>query len=182
MEPHPFDPHFHLRSKLEEEILELESRLQTLRLKRNALLPISSLPEEVLVEIFLLANTSNKSGLVVSGWIVKMGWVCHTWRKLALDHPLLWTEITEELCERWTREFLKRSGSAVIYLEICHDEEQEDLLATKPGRGSSYSNNTSSNPPIPGSVGVPIATKPFFGSVSFTSNPEVVEMRRIQPR
>ncbi|TFK58161.1 hypothetical protein BDN72DRAFT_748138, partial [Pluteus cervinus] len=84
----------------------------------NSLLPSSTLPREILTEIFLLASTTHKDGLIVSEWVPKMSWVCHSWRTLALDHPLLWRDIGEALSETWTKEFLIRSRSAAVYLEI----------------------------------------------------------------
>ncbi|TFK72673.1 hypothetical protein BDN72DRAFT_304718 [Pluteus cervinus] len=90
-ESHPHDPNLSLRSQIDKEILQLESqalridqtsllpisnlsdRIHSLKLKRNSLLPISSIPMEVLVEIFLLGNTGHEDGLVLSQSIYRMG-------------------------------------------------------------------------------------------------------------
>ncbi|TFK61267.1 hypothetical protein BDN72DRAFT_965270 [Pluteus cervinus] len=133
-EYHPYDPHFEERFQIDEEILLLQNRLQTLKRTRNSLLPISTLPREILTEIFLLASTAHEDGLIASEWVPKMSWVCHSWRTLALDNPLLWTEIGEALSETWAKEFLKRSKSAAIYLEIYYRQEQDDLMASLPSQ------------------------------------------------
>ncbi|TFK72408.1 hypothetical protein BDN72DRAFT_876452 [Pluteus cervinus] len=132
MEQNPYDPNFHQRFKIDEEIIQLENRLQILRVKRNSLVPISSLPEEILVEIFLLANTHDETGLVLSEWILEIGWVCHMWRKTALSHAVLWTEIGAAMIPEGTQGFLSRSGSAPIYLSIHFSDEERDLIAALP--------------------------------------------------
>ncbi|TFK59546.1 hypothetical protein BDN72DRAFT_944491 [Pluteus cervinus] len=129
---HPNDPHFHIRSQIDEEILSLKRQIQILQVKKNSLLPISRLPKEVLVEIWLDASVYHCGGRVASERILKTGWVCHAWRQMSLGHPLLWTEIDEGLSEKWTNEFLKRSRSAEIYLEVYLKRKQSDLIHSVP--------------------------------------------------
>jgi hypothetical protein len=101
---------------------ELES-IRALRLRRNALSPISSLPPEVLAAIFSLlcppspdrnpGHDHHLSRLHVSH-------VCHRWREIALNHPSLWshvdfTDFRASLAG--TTEILARAKSVPLYLE-----------------------------------------------------------------
>lgn len=52
----------------------------------NSILPIHRLPNELLINIFLLVIRSGTS-------LIKMSHVCYRWRAVALDCPALWTSI-----------------------------------------------------------------------------------------
>ncbi|KAN0135823.1 hypothetical protein V8E53_006275, partial [Lactarius tabidus] len=99
--------------------------IRALRLRRNALSPISSLPPEVLAAsaIFSLlcpqspdrnpGHDRHLSRLHVSH-------VCHRWREIALNHPSLWshvdfTDFRASLAG--TTEILVRAKSVPLYLE-----------------------------------------------------------------
>ncbi|KAH8078075.1 hypothetical protein BXZ70DRAFT_690340 [Cristinia sonorae] len=60
----------------------------------NAALPISRLPPEILVEIFIHCQDDRvcRSGSFRASWL-SVTWVCHHWRKLALGTPLLWSKV-----------------------------------------------------------------------------------------
>ena len=74
---------------IDDEIKSLEESIQTLRYRRNTLVPISSLPTEVITAIFsflhLSAFTSKK--LDPLAWL-RVVHVCHRWREIALNQPL----------------------------------------------------------------------------------------------
>ncbi|TFK64586.1 hypothetical protein BDN72DRAFT_740442, partial [Pluteus cervinus] len=92
----------------------LERQLHLLRVKRNSLVPISNLPADVLVDIFKLSTTKVKDEYVSFRQMIKISWVCSPWRKVALDHPILWTEISPSLSPMWKRAFIERSQPAGI--------------------------------------------------------------------
>ncbi|TFK65522.1 hypothetical protein BDN72DRAFT_845401 [Pluteus cervinus] len=75
--------------KLDEEIQLLAERRRLLCWKRNTLVTINSLPEELLVEILTFAGKS----WVSNSALMKLLWVCQWWRKIALESSRLWTWI-----------------------------------------------------------------------------------------
>ncbi|KZT09457.1 uncharacterized protein LAESUDRAFT_748109 [Laetiporus sulphureus 93-53] len=78
---------------------------------RNALAPINSLPEEVLIEIFyIVAKTSIAD-------IVRISRVCRHWRAIALASPKLWTNITLTKLPR-AATFLRRSKNVALTYHI----------------------------------------------------------------
>ncbi|TFK67525.1 hypothetical protein BDN72DRAFT_879624 [Pluteus cervinus] len=78
--------------KIDEEIVELKARIASLKLARNALVPVARLHSEILQDIFFLAHTSSdryskgRTSLLIT-------WVSHAWRELAHHTPWLWTHI-----------------------------------------------------------------------------------------
>ncbi|TFK65164.1 hypothetical protein BDN72DRAFT_845873 [Pluteus cervinus] len=100
------DPHFHERTKIDEEILSIEQHLRDLRALRNSLLPISTLPHEVLCQIFQIA--SKTSAITIH----RLTWVCYYWREVALGSPSLWVDIDPSLGTTWFQVHLERSKEA----------------------------------------------------------------------
>ncbi|TFK60411.1 hypothetical protein BDN72DRAFT_864377 [Pluteus cervinus] len=127
---HPYDPHFDERSKLDQEIGKLERHLHMLRVKRNALLPITILPIDILVEIFKLAVTQAEDGSVIPKRIAEISWVCRPWREVALGHPILWTDISHSLSPRWKKAYLERSKPADISIAIDYIFRRPTFLDT----------------------------------------------------
>jgi hypothetical protein len=79
--------------------VNLKSRIQSLRTKRNELSPISILPPEILSKIFILVrdllsgrdpSTEAQLHSHHAPWI-RVGHVCHYWREFALSCPSLWS-------------------------------------------------------------------------------------------
>ncbi|KAH9030291.1 hypothetical protein EDB84DRAFT_213321 [Lactarius hengduanensis] len=111
---------YEIRSLVEEYI----RALRTLRHRRNALAPISSLPSEILATIFsfLRLPTSGKSPLGREtdydlSWL-HVTHVCHEWREVALDHPFLWSHVDfTTLTPAGATEILARAKSVPLYLE-----------------------------------------------------------------
>lgn len=90
------------RQAIDTDIKSLEESIRTLRLCRNVLVPISSLPPEVFVIIFSFLHARVISEAFVpckkidqldSLALFRASHVCHYWREIALNHPLFWTHI-----------------------------------------------------------------------------------------
>ncbi|KAH9070717.1 hypothetical protein EDB83DRAFT_359773 [Lactarius deliciosus] len=109
-----------IRSLVEEYI----RALRTLRRRRNALAPISSLPSEILATIFsfLRVPTSGASPLGREtdrylSWL-RVTHVCHEWREVALNHPFFWSHVDfTTLTPAGATEILARTKSVPLYLE-----------------------------------------------------------------
>ncbi|TFK69735.1 hypothetical protein BDN72DRAFT_959342 [Pluteus cervinus] len=90
------DPHLDARRKLDEEIGELETRLISLKLARNALSPINRLHPDLLEEIFYRVHISSdhkgKTSLLLT-------WISHHWREIAHQMSSLWSVIDLERVE-----------------------------------------------------------------------------------
>ena len=119
----------HQLQAIDAEIKSLEESIRVLRRRRNALAPISSLPTEVIITIFTLlrgpvASSDASPSLTTSKersghlpWI-RVAHVCHHWRELALDQPLLWSHIDFTLfSSAGTAEILARAKTVPLHLE-----------------------------------------------------------------
>src|ERR1700730_4144150 len=83
----------HLRQAIDDEIKSLEASLRALKSRRNALVPISHLPPEILAAIFSFLSPSVwNRGIDLLEWL-SVTHVCHRWRDIALTHPRLWSHI-----------------------------------------------------------------------------------------
>ncbi|KAI0060842.1 hypothetical protein BV25DRAFT_1992643 [Artomyces pyxidatus] len=93
-------------------------RLLILRSSRNALAPVSRLPEAILTTIFLLLrrNSTFVHDLDDLTWL-HVTHVCRSWRQAALDCALLWTDILFDPPD-WAAEMLRRSKSAPLSVDI----------------------------------------------------------------
>ncbi|KAH9170599.1 hypothetical protein EDB89DRAFT_1275823 [Lactarius sanguifluus] len=99
--------------------------LTTLKLRRNALAPISSLPPEVLAAIFSFLRLPAGDipplyGIVYRRipWL-RIGHVCHEWREVALNHPFFWSRVDlTVLTPTGATEILARAKSVPLYLEL----------------------------------------------------------------
>ncbi|KAN0124576.1 hypothetical protein V8E53_010694 [Lactarius tabidus] len=103
------------------------------RLRHNALSPISSLPPEVFAAIFsllCLPGASSPGGgpdhhiarLLVSH-------VCHQWREMALNQPLLWSHVDfTTLSAAGAAEILNRAKSVPLHLDASVFGRQWDKI------------------------------------------------------
>jgi hypothetical protein len=92
--------HIHLDNQVAEldwSIQKLQERRREVVVLRNSLAPIARLPSETLIHIFWLCVESEREADLHSmdflpflcyTWISH---ICHAWRKVAFDTPLLWT-------------------------------------------------------------------------------------------
>ena len=111
-----------LQQAIDLEIKSLEESLRTLKLRRNALSPISSLPPEVFAAIFSFLCIPQKPYRYLAR--LHVSHVCHQWREIALHQPLLWNHV-DFATFSWAgaTEMLVRSKSVPLYLESrvsCH--------------------------------------------------------------
>ncbi|TFK69004.1 hypothetical protein BDN72DRAFT_841086 [Pluteus cervinus] len=109
--PHFYDPHGGARQQIEDEIHRLEEQLQQLRVQRNSLLPISSLPTEILIRIFESRQPHEQYNL--TKYLLPMTWVCHHWRIVALSYAPLWAHINDSNLY-WALHSLARSKEAKL--------------------------------------------------------------------
>ncbi|KAI0056963.1 hypothetical protein BV25DRAFT_1789775, partial [Artomyces pyxidatus] len=80
------------------------------------------LPPEVLTRVFRFNALLEPHGIQRSisstrqtevGWI-KVTYVCHFWRQVALGEPTLWADVDVGLGQEWTTVFLARSKAVPI--------------------------------------------------------------------
>ena len=97
--------------------LEISTGIRALRLRRNALSPISTLPPEVLTAIFsLLCPQSSDENPDHHLARLHLCHVCHRWREIALSQPLLWSNVNfATLSLAGAIEILARSKSVPLY-------------------------------------------------------------------
>ncbi|KAH9041376.1 hypothetical protein EDB85DRAFT_1476144 [Lactarius pseudohatsudake] len=102
----------------------LQESLQALRLRRNALAPISSLPPELFAAIFSILRLPPSGTVLLGGapdphlsWL-NVAHVCHQWREVALNQPFFWSHIDfTTLTPAGATEMLVRAKSVPLYLE-----------------------------------------------------------------
>ena len=113
-----------------EEFVQTQMRsLEVLKLRRNALQPISSLPPEIFAVIFyslclpgipsLGGNPSrNRARLRISH-------VCHQWREIALNQPQLWSHINfNTVSFAGATKIIDRASSVPLYMEGQYDDDR----------------------------------------------------------
>ena len=118
--------HEYLRQAIDDEIISLEESIRALRRRRNALAPISSLPPEVFATIFsfvrlpdcILAEPDQLA-------CIRISHICHQWREIALNQPLLWSHIDfTAVTAAGAAEMLSRARTVPLHLEamlpVCH--------------------------------------------------------------
>ena len=94
----------------------IEEPVRVLKYERNALAPISSLPPEVFAIIFSFSCSSGKPDDNLTR--IRLSHVCHQWREIALNQPLLWSHVDfTTLSSAGTAEILARAKSSPLYLE-----------------------------------------------------------------
>ena len=112
-----------LQQAIDAEIESLEESLRALKLRRNALAAISSLPPEVLAAIFSplypslgIPSLGGKPDQNIAQICVSH--VCHQWREIILNQPLLWGHVDfTALSSAGVTAVLLRSKSLPLYLE-----------------------------------------------------------------
>jgi len=97
---------------LDDEIAKQVEILQALKQRRNEIAPVSSLPVEVLDQIFILLAPC-ASQLAELRPLISITQVCRRWRSYALSSPRLWTTVVLDSRD-WTQEILARSRTALL--------------------------------------------------------------------
>jgi hypothetical protein len=111
----------HLQQAINTDLKSLkESALA--RLCHNSLSPVSSLPPEVFTAIFsllCLPGASSQGGRPDRHLArLHVSHVCHQWREIALNHPLLWSHVDfTTLSSAAAAEILVRAKSVPLYLD-----------------------------------------------------------------
>ena len=111
-----------VQQTIDAEIKSLEVSIRALKLRRNALSPISSLPSDVLAVVFSLLcipGTSSLDGKPIHHLArVHVSHVCHQWREMALNQSLLWSHVDfTTLGLAGVAEILVRAKSVPLRLE-----------------------------------------------------------------
>jgi hypothetical protein len=111
-----------LQQAIDAEIKSLEEFIRALKLHRNALSPISSLPPELFATIFslLCVPSTSSSGGNPDYHLARLNvsHICHRWREITLNQPLLWSHVDfTPLSSTGAAEILVRAKSAPLYLE-----------------------------------------------------------------
>jgi hypothetical protein len=109
-----------LQQAVDAEIKSLEESIHVLKLRRNALSPISSLPSEIFATIFSLLCLPGIPSLGGEpGRKLRISHVCHQWREIALNQPLLWSHVDfSTLSLTGATEILVRAKSVPLYMEV----------------------------------------------------------------
>jgi hypothetical protein len=113
-----------LRRAIDDELESLEKTTRTLKLRRNALAPISRLPPETIAIIFSFLSLPREYVRLLTGdkqdvrsWL-RVSHVCHRWREIALNQPRFWSRIDfTTLTSAGATEVLSRSKMAPLELE-----------------------------------------------------------------
>ncbi|TFK65327.1 hypothetical protein BDN72DRAFT_203961 [Pluteus cervinus] len=77
---------------IDAQIILLQGRIRELKSQRNALAPISSLPEDVLAHVFQLTHDGPSVTCNTHNAFV-VSWVCRLWHKVAVRSQKLWNYI-----------------------------------------------------------------------------------------
>jgi hypothetical protein len=124
MDPSIEDSAEHLRRAIDDELGSLEKTTRALKLRRNALAPISRLPPETIAIIFSFLSLPREYVRLLTGdkqdilaWL-RVSHVCHRWREIALNQPRFWSRIDfTTLTSAGATEVLSRSKMAPLELE-----------------------------------------------------------------
>ena len=109
--------------KASEETIQAEIKsLELLKLRRNALQPISSLPPEIFAAIFsslCLPGIPSLGGNPSRNLTrLRISHVCHRWREIALNQPRLWSHVNfDTVSLAGATEILDRAKSVPLYME-----------------------------------------------------------------
>ncbi|KAJ8521262.1 hypothetical protein ONZ45_g2031 [Pleurotus djamor] len=94
---------------IDQELSQINESARTLRSRRNALAPISTLPPELLSTIFEYTVSPDLAWIAVTQ-------TCRRWRAVAFGSAKLWSDVRLSR-PKWAKEMLKRSRGAPIHIE-----------------------------------------------------------------
>ncbi|TFK67126.1 hypothetical protein BDN72DRAFT_961243 [Pluteus cervinus] len=101
------------RIEIDAKIHDFEEAILALKRERNTLSPICRLPYDILASIF---QRVAEDGVLDLPWIKALTHVCSHWRTVALNFPMLWTEINFK-CSDLVLAKLDRSQSALLSVQ-----------------------------------------------------------------
>ena len=118
-----------LQEAIDAEIKSLEESIQLLKLRRNALQPISSFPPEIFAAIFSFLCPSSvpslgslRENLARNRVRLRITHVCHQWREIALNQAQLWSHVNFNIVRSaGATKILARAQLAPLYMEIGND-------------------------------------------------------------
>jgi hypothetical protein len=127
MNPSPAKSREYQWQAIDAEVKALEESIRTLKLRRNALVPVSSLPPEVITAIFSFLRLRVTPSALSLGekpdqpdplaWL-RVAHVCHRWREIALNQPLFWNHLDfTTVTSAGAAEILTRAKKAPLHLE-----------------------------------------------------------------
>ncbi|EIN07724.1 hypothetical protein PUNSTDRAFT_135246 [Punctularia strigosozonata HHB-11173 SS5] len=129
-----------------EAMVNLRDRLRLLHEERNSLAPISRLPNEILMFVFVFCVSRTEHDFKYDSRSVTLfpythafANVCRFWRQLALNLPSVWTHVPRSSLQL-TRTFLSRSRNFPLFLNsslsylATTDPEAQDLALSHLGR------------------------------------------------
>ncbi|TFK67835.1 hypothetical protein BDN72DRAFT_842601 [Pluteus cervinus] len=103
------------RAQLDTEIRDLEARLFSLRVERNALAPINQLPIEIFIKIFSLLVGPKDKAIA----ILPITWVTRHWRQIAVDFAELWSTLdNSNVKDRCIEPWLARSKTSSLHIKL----------------------------------------------------------------
>jgi hypothetical protein len=104
-------------------------------LHSNALVPISTLPPELLARIFhvqVLVEPPWSFGVHLLGWI-RVTHVCRRWRYVALDDSTLWARISGiPRSTKWLSQILVRAHNTPLCIDLGYIQKREILTRLPP--------------------------------------------------
>jgi hypothetical protein len=120
-----------LQQAIGAKIQSLEESLRTLKLRRNTLSPVSSLPPEIFAAIFsflCLPGIPSLGGNPDHNIArLHISHVCHQWREIAFNQPQLWSHVDfNTLSLAGAKEILVRAKSVPLYMEKRVSGKQDD--------------------------------------------------------
>ena len=127
----PDPPKGHLHA-IEAKIKSLEESALELKRYRNSLVPISSLPNEILSIIFSLLPSIAFFELSESFSVSPISHVCHRWREILLNLPNFWSHINfNRLSRAANAEMLARAKMSPLDVEAIteHGYAEEKFIA-----------------------------------------------------
>jgi hypothetical protein len=112
-------------SSLEQGIARLEEELRTLKISRNARVPLVSLPDELILRIARFV-TPDPIVMESSENLYKLTWICHRLRFLCVGARELWTVINiTHWSPRSIRDFLDRSAPLSLSIQASTNRPRD---------------------------------------------------------
>jgi hypothetical protein len=117
---------------MDEQEEKLKRVLSKLRMLRNALAPVNSLPDELLLSIFsLLSSTDAWTARPRGGslWLSVVG-TCQRWRNIAHSFPPLWSRIdfgNDVSKLRYAHHFIRLSGDVPLKVSLYRDRNRTTM-------------------------------------------------------
>ncbi|KAG9040600.1 hypothetical protein FS837_000414 [Tulasnella sp. UAMH 9824] len=101
-------------------VTEAKDHLSTLKQSRNTLAPIHVLPDELLVNIWLLCVQDASQ---IDDLLHTLALVCRSWYQGVLNHPALWCHLQDTCKSEWYNDWvLQKSRNCPLHLRLSSDD------------------------------------------------------------